>query len=775
MPKTTGVCPPNLLLGKDGLFGMRGCLFLVLFLVFTLLSSAAAEEKVVSVKMVGNRNISLDRVLLLLRTKPNSPFSETVLAEDIKRLMETDLFTEVVPEVKKREDGVEIILTVKEAPVIKSLDFSGNRRYKDKVLQEESGLFPGQLYQKDKVLEAKNKIEQFYIKKGLFFTEVELTEKETAPGEVALNFKIKEGVPARVRKVSFSGNTYFKQRQIEKAIKTRGRSVIKFRLGSFKEDVIKEDEERITRLYRLAGFADVKVESEVKRHKREIEVLFKIAEGKRYLLGTVKFVGKLLVPEEQLRQAITSRSDKPYSEEALAADRNSLLSFYRDRGYLKSQIEPVAIFNSETSRVDVTYFIEPGEIVEVEDVEITGNYRTKDKVIRREIKVIPGERFDGSKLKKSIENLRDLNYFEEVNVQPVEGSAPNKTKLVFDVKEKDRTGNLLFGLGYSTVEDLVGFIAVEQTNFDWRNPPSFVGGGQNFRLWAEFGTQRSGYNLSFFQPYLFDRPVSFGFDLYDRTREYDEFDENRRGGDLRFGWRLSDIWRISVIPRIERVEISDIKPTASPEYLKEEGKNYINSLTLGFTRDTRNSRLRPRTGTFQEISLKYAGGLFGGDKDFYKTEYEFTYYRPLPKDFVLSAHTVLAYADSFGKSEEVPVYERFFCGGARTVRGYEERSLGPLDSSGVPKGGNFLTVENIELTKPIYENILSLVLFLDIGQGWEKISDFTFSDLKAGIGAGLRFKVPIFPIPIKLDYGYALDPLPGEDPGRLHFTIDWWF
>lgn len=736
---------------------------------------SAADNKVVSFEVTGNQTISAGRIMLLVQTKAGQAYSEDVLSEDVKRLLATGLFLEVVPRVEEISGGVKITIQVKENPTIKEIKFTGNKRYNRKLLQNESGLTVGQLYDKDKALEAKNKVAGYYLKKGFLFTEVALDVVETSPTQVNLNFQVREGVIARVTKISIFGNKSIKRSKIEKVLTVKKRSLLVFRLGTFKEEALNNDRQQIEKIYKKAGFADVKVTSEVKRYQKTLEVIYTIEEGRHYVLGLVNLSGNLISPEAELRKVLSKKTGDPYSEEAVAFDGNNLASFYRDQGYLKCQVEPVAVYNSGANAVDLTYQIEPGDIVEIEEINITGNTRTKDKVLRREIKLTPGDRFNGAKLRKSISNLRDLNYFEEVNVQPQEGSAPDKAKLTFDVKEKERTGNLLFGMGYSTVDELVGFVSVEQTNFDWRNPPSFIGGGQSLRVSAEFGGTRQGYSLSFFEPYLNDWPVSFGFDLYSRTKDYGEYSVERTGANLRFGWRISEYWRLSLTPRVENVTISDIQLGAPPEYFLEEGANQQNSVTIALARDTRDSRLRTTTGTNQEISLKYVGDFLGGDRDFWKTEYEFTFYRPLPKDFIFSAHTLLAYASGLNKGTDLPFYERYFCGGAKTVRGYAERSLGPLYTGGVARGGNLMTVANIEVTKPIYENILSLVFFADAGQTFLGSSTFDFSEIKIGVGVGVRIKVPLFAIPLKLDYGYALDPLPGESPGRLHFTIDYWF
>ena len=739
-------------------------------------SGQTEERNVIALEISGNQTIATGRILLFVQTRSGQHYSEITVAEDTKRLMDTGFFSQVVPNVETIPEGVKVTFQVKEQPTITAINFYGNRHYSKKNLQKEIAITVGQLYNKTKVEETRNKIRGFYLKKGLFFTEVDVDTKDSPPNGVAVDFKIQEGSTARVTKITIVGNENLKESKIKKALKTKERNLFKFILGTFKEEAVKDDEERIRKLYHRYGFADVKIKGEVKRYKKELEVVFNIEEGKRYLTGTVTFSGSLLFPEVVLEKKSALTTDSPYSEEAVLKGQSNLISFYRERGYLKCRAEPVPIYNSKTDRVDVTYYVSPNGIVEVEEIKITGNTRTKDKVIRREIKVLPGEQFNGAKLKRSIENLRDLNYFDEVNVQPEEGSAPDKANISFDVKEKDHTGNLLVGAGYSTVDDFVGFLSIEQTNFDWHNPPSFTGGGQNAKLYGEFGSSKHGYVLSFTEPYLRDYPISAGFDIYDRFREYDEYHERKTGGDLRFGWRVPQAyWRFSLTPRIERIEITDVDATASVDYQNEAGVSDVNSLTLGVTRDTRNSRLRTTSGTLNDFNFKYAGGSLSGDKNFWKSEYGFSSYHQLPRKFIFSTHTQLAWADGFGDTGDVPIYERYFCGGAKTVRGYEERSLGPLDTSGIPKGGNFLTVENLEITHPIYEEILFLAFFADIGQAWWKTSGFDLSELKVGVGTGIRIKIPIFPMPIKIDYGYALDPLPGEDPGRFHFTIDWGF
>jgi len=344
------------------------------------------------------------------------------------------------------------------------------------------------------------------------------------------------------------------------------------------------------------------------------------------------------------------------------------------------------------------------------------------------------------------------------------------------VKEA-KTGAFSFGGGYSTINNFVGFIEIEQRNFDWKNFPYFTGDGQNLKLHAEFGTVSENLILSFTEPWLFDYPISFGFDIYrtSHDRENDvgwAYDEERTGGDIRLGKEISEYIKGTITYRFEQIEISNIVLNASNELKKEEGKNDISRIELGLAFDSRDSVFDPTRGILLTGNSDIAGGAFGGDKDFFQFRFRGSKYFPLWRNSVLEFRTRLGIADAYGDTDDIPIYERFFAGGAYSIRGYEERTVGPIDaSSDDPLGGNSLLIGNIEYTYPIFD-FLRVACFYDVGNVWQKLSDIGNGGFKSGIGFGLRLKTPIGPI--RLDYGIPLDIQPGEDKkksGRIHFSM----
>ena len=408
-------------------------------------------------------------------------------------------------------------------------------------------------------------------------------------------------------------------------------------------------------------------------------------------------------------------------------------------------------------------------------IKIRGNVKTKDVVIRRELRIHPGERFDGEKLRRSKERLQNLGFFEEVSYDTEDTPSPDKKDLVVEVKES-KTGAFSFGGGYSTVDQFVGFVEIEQKNFDWKNWPYFTGAGQDLRFRASIGTITSGFDLSFTDPWVFDYPVSFGFDAYKRSHKRDEdvgygYDEDVTGGDLRLGKEISEYLRGDLTYRIDRIDISNITDNATNDLKKDVGKNTISSLTPALTFDSRDNVFDTRKGDLLTGSVDWAGGPFGGDKDYWKFFGRASHYFPLPRDSTLELRVRVGLSKPYGDSDSIPIYERFFAGGAYTIRGYEERAVGPVDpASKDPLGGESMLVGNIEYTYPLF-SFLKAAAFYDIGNVWAKMNDIGSGGLKSGFGLGVRIRTPIGPI--LLDYGIPLNKAPGEDKkssGRFHFS-----
>jgi len=448
---------------------------------------------------------------------------------------------------------------------------------------------------------------------------------------------------------------------------------------------------------------------------------------------------------------------------------------YFDKGYISASCNATTSLGAE-GKVDVVFSIVENQIAYVNKIKVRGNIKTRDVVIRREMRLKPGERFDGDKLRRSKERLQNLGFFEDVSYDIEDTDEPSKKDLIVDVKES-KTGMFSFGGGYSTVDQLVGFIEIEQKNFDWKNWPYFTGAGQDIKLRTSFGSLTQAYELSFTEPWLFDYPVSFGFDLYKRSHERESdtgygYDEEVTGGDIRLGKELSEYVKGSFTYRYDQIKISDISSTASDDLKAEEGTNIVSSTEYGLTYDSRDNVFNPTKGDLATTSLQVAGGPFGGDKNFWKSFNRYSHYVPLWHGSSLEMRGRLGYGQAYGDSEKIPIYERFFAGGAYSVRGYRERKIGPVDSSsGDPIGGESVVIGNLEYTYPMLD-FLRLAAFYDIGNVWAKGNDIGTSGYKAGAGVGFRLKTPIGPI--MLDYGVPLNKESGEDEkggGRFHFSM----
>ncbi|HOW42260.1 MAG TPA: outer membrane protein assembly factor BamA [Candidatus Omnitrophota bacterium] len=764
-------------------------------------SSAAnkTESKLVStIEVRGNQSISTNTIVSKLRTQIGSPFHDTIISDDIKNLYKLGFFSDIKVDTAVQEDGVKVIITVIERPIIEKVTFSGNKQFtlkqlesivkevrKDKaeVLVEvpEDGAFAskeGQFLDQLNLDDDVRAITRAYERKG--YNQIQVThtsDVDLATNKARVVFKIIEGKKKRIKVIYVEGNNTFPDNRILKLIKTKKAWL--FNPGILKDDVFSEDIDRIKSFYQREGFTDVTVDSEMKTDPRGRfwYISLKIQEGKRYYVGTLTVKGNVDVPEQLILSKVEqSLPDKIFSADRLDEDIMSIQSVYFDRGYIAARVDPATSLNPETGKVDIQLQVQENEIAYVNKINIRGNIKTKDLVIRREMRIKPGERFDGDKLRRSKERLQNLGYFEEVSYDTEDTGEPNKKDLIVDVKES-KTGAFSFGGGYSSVDNLVGFLEVEQKNFDWKNWPYFTGAGQDLKARASFGSYSQGYELSFTEPWMFDYPVSFGFDLYKHSREREEdtgygYDEDVTGGDLRLGKELSEYVRANLTYTYDTIKITNISTDATQDLKAEEGTNQVSSMEFGLSFDNRDNVFDPTRGDLLTGSMQVAGGPFGGDKEFWKFFGRESHYLKLFKRAVVEFKGRVGLADTYEDSERIPIYERFFAGGAYTVRGYRERKVGPVDSvSGDPLGGEALLVGNIEYLYPVV-NFMKLALFYDVGNVWSRSSDLGSGGFKSSYGFGMRLKTPIGPV--MLDYGIPLNKESGrdkKDSGRFHFSM----
>jgi len=729
-----------------------------------------AKRLVKDVEVTNNKVVSQQTILSKLQTKKDREYSPVILSDDIKRLYATGLFNDVSADIAEMDQGVKIVFKVQEKPVLKEIKFKGNRRLKIKHLRKEMKSETGEIFDRFKLKEDVENLKKLYAKKGYSLAELkyDVQEKEN---EVTVTINIEEKQRIRIRRISFQGNAVFKDKRLMKVIKTKRKGW--FNSGFFKEEVLNEDIDRIVAFYHVEGYLDVTVSTDISYNEKGnwMFINFKIEEGKQYKVGNVEINGNTVFTTPELEEGLELSKSAVYSEGKLRVDTAKIQSRYFDEGYIAATVKVDTILDPDTGNVDLSYNLTEGKVAYVDKINIGGNSRTKDVIIRREMRLYPGDRYNGEKLRRSRQRLQNLGYFEEVSFDTDEqpSTLPDKYDLNVYVKET-KTGEFSFGAGYSSIDRFIGFIDLTQRNFDLFNFPGFTGAGQKLRMHMEFGSEKKDYELGFVEPWFLGYPVSVGFNLYSRTRYWDKYDEKRIGGNVFIGREFGEYWAGKLIYRYEGIRITDIFDDTSSDVKAEQGKNYISSLRAQLSRDTRDNINNPRKGFYGVASCEYAGGPFEGDKDFVKYELSNFKFFPIGEKSVFEMDGRLGLVEAFDDSEKVPVYERFYAGGATTIRGYKERRVGPEGEYGDPIGGRLRALFTAEFTFPIADTLKG-AFFYDIGNVWANLNAFSWDNLKlkASVGPGIRLKTPLGPI--RLDYGYALNPKPGDAKGRFHFSM----
>ncbi len=731
-------------------------------------------KQIESIEFEGNKTLSKDVLLSKIKSKEALPYSEKTITEDIKALYATGFFSNISVDTSAVGDAVKVKFIVEERMVIESVGFSGNRQFVEKMLTQKTKIKAGQMLDMKALKDDVVAIRQMYEEKGYTGVKVDYTitpVENTNKAKILIT--IDEGQRPQILSIAFKGNKAFSRGRLVKIIRTRNAWL--FNPGFVKEDQLDEDVERLQAFYEDSGYLDAKIEYALDYDKtgKRAHLTFTVDEGKKYLVGDITISGNTVVTTDALLKVIKMKKDKVYTARNMHADIDKMQELFFDKGYISCEIEPATLFNEQTQRMNVAYTVHEKEKCFLGKVFVEGNTKTKDVVIRREIRLTPGALFDGNKLKRSKERLYNLGYFEEVDFDVVSTEKEDIKDLLVKVKES-KTGEFSFGGGYSSIDKIIGFVAVEQKNFDIFNTSTFTGAGQDLRLSAEFGSRKRNYELSFTEPWFLGYPYSLGFDLYARERIRGDgyaYDIRRTGGDIRVGHEFWDYERWDVLYRLENIKLTDIPSESSSDLLAEEGSNTISSVGVQLTRDTRDNVYNPMHGYFVYTRPELAGGMFGGDKDFWRvTTAGEIYFTPFIEDQILEIRSEIAFCDPYGDSDKVPVYERLYLGGADTVRGYKERRIGPKDPRTLDSiGGNASFMASAEYTVPVVDFIRGAV-FYDIGNVWDSTGDFGSDTLRSGVGVGVRVKTPLGPV--KVDYGYPLNPESGEPKkGRFYFSM----
>ena len=752
---------------------------LLVFAAGTVYSQPGSYEgkTIAAVKTANNRAISSETILSKIKTKAGDVFRQEDMNEDLKRLYATEYFTDVSIDVKEEAEGLVVTFTIEEKSVIEDIEFQGNTAFRAPKLKSMMKSKANEMLSLALLAQDVSEIRDFYVKKGYPMVDVKYeidVDKETNKARVKI--VVDEKTRVKISAIDITGSKAIAAGTIRKVLSTKPAWL--FNPGIFKDEALQEDMDRIKSLYDDKGYLDAEAVPDLQYSAdgKTLKVVININEGKQYLAGDINLAGNLVLADKDLRKNITMKSGKPFSNRALRQDASEIRQLYYNFGYMNVVIDVERNLNEATGKIDVAYNIDAKEPVFVGKIEIRGNTKTREMVVRRELRVYPGERFNGDKIRRSKERIYNLGFFENVSFDTEPTETPDVQNLIVTVKES-KTGEFSFGGGYSSVDMLIGFVEITQRNFDILNFPTFTGGGQNLTIKAELGMVRTNFNISWTDPWIFGLPYAFGFDAYRMSHNKSgdvgwAYDETRTGGDLRLGKEFTDNLRGQLTYRLEQIEISSVDDNSSQDMKDEEGTNWISSLMFDLNYDTRDNIYNPTKGWIVGGSVEDAGGIFFGDKNFVKCTGTIAFYHTFFEKVNLELKGRGGIATAYGDSDKVPIYERFFAGGANTIRGYKERRVGPRDSgSDEPIGGDSILVGNAELTFPIYEKLLKGAIFWDVGNVWAKANDFLVGgDYKSGAGVGVRIKTPLGPV--RVDYGYPLvKEKEDERTGEFYFSM----
>ena len=787
----------------------RYALLVLLLGAFPLCAQSPSQVKKIELKQVGAESVSEPLIRANIRVKQGDAYSRPAVDDDVRNLYGTGYFYNIRIVEDPTPDGVTLTYVLVAKPRVTDIKFTGNTKWDNGDLKKVVKAKVGEPLDERKLFGDAQEIKKKYENSGFPRTEVKYTLNiDENAGRGTVTFEVTETPKVRITDVVFDGTTAFPQKKLRKELKTRRWWMFSWitQSGKLKDDEFEDDKEHLAEFYRDKGYIDF----ELKEVKQEFTtptrmiLHFIVSEGRQYKVGTVAMKGATIFSTNDLKKVLRMNEGALFTPKGLASDREAVEDYYGSRGYIDARVFPRKNPNVETGTMDLGYEFTEGEKATIEKIEIKGNVKTKDKVIRRELAVSPGETFDMVRVKRSKARLQQMGFFERVDARPEETDVPNRKNLVVGVEEKN-TGNFTIGAGFSSVDSLVGFVEVSQANFDLFKPPTFTGAGQKFRLRASVGTVRQDYLISFVEPWFLDRKLTFGTDLYYREASYysDLYDERRAGGKVSLTRALgSDFLIGSVSYTAETVGIIHVDPRSPQTILDAEGTHFLNRLGASLAYDTRNNGLLPDRGQRSELLVE----AVAGDASFYKIEAKTAWFFPgFAKGHVLEmgvkGGTVEALA-SFGtdagptryytnynnitgepivkkvknlEHNDVPFFERYFLGGAYSLRGYKYREVSPHENGtrGVydePVGGNSYYMAYAEYSIPIIEN-LRVAAFYDMGNVYYNSYDFDITKYSSDVGLGLRLNIPRLG-PLRFDYGIPLhDDNNLGGGGRFNFTV----
>ena len=781
-------------------------------------SEAARGLPIVSIDVVGNRRVSRQDILAYLREGPGQTYTPEALAQDVRELWGSGFFSDIEVDLDRTDGGVSLRFIVRERPTIKGVEFAGNDEIDDEDLEEAVEVKADSVLSQPAITRSIQKIRDMYAEKGYFLAEAESAIKSERNNEVTLTFTIVEHEEVSVRRVTFLGNESISEEELRSIMFTGQSSILNFGSGGpFRQDAFERDIAIINAMYYDKGFLSVQIHTPrvmLTPDRTGIEVSITIEEGPRFKIRQLRVYDRgedgrerdALVDRKELREMLRAQSGDFFNRAQLLEDLGAVRTLYRDHGYANVDANPQTKIIAESNEVDVIIPVERGPLVTFDRIEIRGNTKTRDKVIRREMEIVEGETFSETLLERSRRRVTALGYFERVDVSTSAGTAPNRVNVEVDVIERP-TGTFQVGAGFSSVEKVIATAQIQQSNL--------MGNGQDVSLNVQWSDIRRLVNFSLYEPYFLDSTFSFNINAYNQFRRFRDFQQGTYGGALSWGYPLVEPELVASLTytweqnSVQTGSSSSILGTSIPstEFRQLPLYNlYNDGITSSFrpalTYDTRDNRLFPTSGIYLRASSELSLSNFGATTEFWRNRFTGRFYYHLGGNTVLKLNTEFGLITSPGE-EGVPVFARFFIGGILDLRGFEYRDVGPriplraeLDDNSAPQtygarlGGNLMFYDNLELEFPLFEEVgLRGVIFTDAGNAWNlegkycalatgteydvtrPCFDFPndLLNLRASYGIGIRWQSPMGPL--RFEWGFPFSPLPYEESNHLEFTI----
>ncbi len=741
-------------------------LFIFLILFLNSLSVYSQELPIVnSIEIKGLKRIEESAVKSKITQKTGETISMEKTNEDIKNIFKMGYFDDVRAEMETFEGGIKLIYTIKEKPTVVRIEFQGNKEIDDAKLKEKLTITTGSIADAVLIQDNTDRLRALYEEEGYWLSSIVPIITKIRPDEVSLTYQIEEGSRVKIKKINIEGNKFLSDKKIRKVMGTKKRWLLSFITGSgyYKKDQMNSDIERIRDLYFDNGFIKVAVgEPSIKLtdDKKGMMITIPISEGDQYSISSVEFSGNKVFSNDEIKKRITLTPNTTFSKSTLRKNILSISQLYSENGYAVTTVTPDLIPDESKKLVTVTLEIDEGDRYSIGRIEISGNTKTRDKVIRREVRLDEGDIFNSSLLRRSYERINNLNFFETLDMIPK--PRPEEKLVDIDIKVKERpTGFISLGGGYSSVEKFIGVLDITQGNL--------FGKGQSIKLKGELGGRTTYYEISFREPWFMDKEISFATNLYRMSRDYIQYDKEATGFSIAFGKALSEYVRGSITYNFEDAEILNVTEDASTIIKEQEGTWTTSSITPSLVRNTLDNYLDPSRGSRNSIYVTYAG--LGGTNYFLKGEIDSAWYFPLKS-------TTFMLRGRFGygvglQGKELPLYERFYVGGIYTVRGLDWGDAGPKDeATGDPIGGTEELIFNVEYIFPILSELrLKGVVFFDAGNSYESFKNF--GELRYTTGTGIRWISPMGPI--RIEWGYNIDKKLGENSSKFEFTFGSFF